>query len=79
MAVSIAVAFIGIGIAGTSSSANPSAADRVAESAAPVHDLLLHKYDVDELYDAAIVQPIVGVLARRRFGRSSMPNSSTAP
>jgi NADH-quinone oxidoreductase subunit L len=59
MAVSIAVAFIGIGIAWYFFMSNPSAADAVAESAAPVHDLLLHKYYVDELYDAAIVQPIV--------------------
>jgi NADH-quinone oxidoreductase subunit L len=59
MAVSIAVAFIGIGIAWYFFISNPSAADRVAESAAPVHNLLLHKYYVDELYDATIVQPIV--------------------
>ena len=60
MAISIAVAFIGIGLAWYFFVSHPSAADRVAESAAPVHDLLLHKYYVDELYDAAIVQPIVG-------------------
>jgi NADH-quinone oxidoreductase subunit L len=60
MAISIAVAFIGIGLAWYFFVRNPSAADSVAESAAPVHDLLLHKYYVDELYDAAIVQPIVG-------------------
>jgi NADH-quinone oxidoreductase subunit L len=60
MAISIAVAFIGIGLAWYFFLSNPAAADSVAESAAPVHDLLLHKYYVDELYDAAIVQPIVG-------------------
>ena len=60
MAISIAVAFIGIGLAWYFFVSNPSAADSVADSAAPVHDLLLHKYYVDELYDAAIVQPIVG-------------------
>ena len=36
----------------------PGAADTVAASAAPLHRLLLHKYYVDELYDAVIVQPI---------------------
>jgi NADH-quinone oxidoreductase subunit L len=59
MSISIAVALGGIGIAWYFFMANPRAADQVAESAAPVHDLLLHKYYVDEIYDAAIVHPIV--------------------
>jgi NADH-quinone oxidoreductase subunit L len=59
MGVSIAVAFIGIGIAWYFFLSNPSAVDRAAESAAPIHQLLLHKYYVDELYDAVIVQPVV--------------------
>ena len=59
MGVSIAVAFIGIGIAWYFFVSRPSAADAVAASAAPVHRLLLHKYYIDELYDAAIVQPVV--------------------
>jgi len=59
MGISIAVAFIGIGMAWYFFVSKPSAADKVADSAAPVHDLLLHKYYVDEFYDAAIVQPIV--------------------
>jgi NADH-quinone oxidoreductase subunit L len=59
MAISIAVAFIGIGIAWYFFISNPSAAQSVAESAAPVHDLLLHKYYIDELYDAVIVRPFV--------------------
>ena len=60
MAISIAVAFIGIGLAWYFFLSHPSAADRVAESAAPVHDCCSNKYYVDEIYDAAIVQPIVG-------------------
>ena len=61
MSISIAVAFAGIGVAWYFFIRNPKAADAVAESAAPVHDLLLHKYYVDEVYDAAIVEPIVSV------------------
>ena len=33
-------------------------ADRLADRFAAVHGLLLHKYYVDEIYDATIVQPI---------------------
>ena len=61
MGISIAVALGGIGIAWYLFMANPKAADSVAESAGPVHDLLLNKYYVDEIYDAAIVEPIVNV------------------
>jgi NADH-quinone oxidoreductase subunit L len=61
MSISIAVALGGIGIAWYFFMANPKAADSVAESAGPLHDLLLNKYYVDEIYDAAIVEPIVNV------------------
>jgi len=61
MGISIAVALGGIGIAWYFFMANPKAADSVAESAGPVHELLLNKYYVDEIYDAAIVEPIVNV------------------
>jgi NADH-quinone oxidoreductase subunit L len=61
MSISILMAFAGIGVAWYFFMSNPKAADAVAESAAPVHGLLLHKYYVDEIYDAAIVQPIVEV------------------
>jgi NADH-quinone oxidoreductase subunit L len=60
MGVSIAVALIGIGLAWYFFMSNPAAADTVADSAAPIHTLLLNKYYVDELYNAVIVQPIVG-------------------
>ena len=41
----------------------------MARSFAPVHRLLLNKYYVDEVYDATIVQPIVGGVARRAVAR----------
>jgi NADH-quinone oxidoreductase subunit L len=59
MAISIAVALIGIALAWYFFMSNPAAAEGVAAAAAPLHGLLLHKYYVDELYDAVIVQPIV--------------------
>ena len=61
MGISILVAFAGIGIAWYFFVANPSAADSVAEAASPVRTLLLNKYYVDEIYDAAVVEPIVSV------------------
>jgi NADH-quinone oxidoreductase subunit L len=64
MAVSIVIALTGIGLAYFFFIRKPSAADAVASSAAPVHRLLLNKYYVDELYDAAVVQPIKRVSER---------------
>jgi NADH-quinone oxidoreductase subunit L len=58
MLVSSVVAFVGIGLALYFFQRRPDAADAVAASAAPVYRLLLRKYYVDEIYDAAIVQPI---------------------
>jgi NADH-quinone oxidoreductase subunit L len=58
MLVSSVVAFAGIGLAWYFFQSRPAAADAVTASAAPVHRLLLNKYYVDEIYDAAIVQPI---------------------
>ncbi len=58
MAVSIGIAFAGIGIAAYFWLRNRPAADRMARRLAGVHTLLANKYYVDELYDAAIVQPI---------------------
>jgi NADH-quinone oxidoreductase subunit L len=58
MLVSSVVAFAGIGLAWYFFQRQPDAADAVRASAEPVHRLLLHKYYVDEIYDAAIVQPI---------------------
>ena len=58
MLVSSVVAFAGIGLAWYFFRRRPDAAEGVAASAAPLYRLLLHKYYVDEIYDAAIVQPI---------------------
>jgi NADH-quinone oxidoreductase subunit L len=58
MLVSTAVAVAGIGIAVYFFLENRAAADRVARRAAGAHRLLENKYYVDEVYDAAIVQPI---------------------
>ena len=58
MLVSSIIAILGIGLAWYFFVSRPSAADAVATGAAPLYRLLLNKYYVDEIYDAAIVQPI---------------------
>ena len=58
MAISIVAAFAGIGIATYFFLRNPAAAAAMAARFPGLHRLLLNKYYVDELYDAAIVQPI---------------------
>src|SRR5204863_9760424 len=56
--VSIAAAIAGIGLATYLFLLNRRAADAIADRFAGIHRLLSGKYYVDELYDAAIVQPI---------------------
>ncbi len=58
MGVSSTVALVGIGLAGFIWLKRRGIADSMAERFAPVHRLLLNKYYVDEIYDAAVVQPI---------------------
>jgi NADH-quinone oxidoreductase subunit L len=58
MIVSVVVALAGIGIAAYFFLVNRRAADRAALQLSGVHRLLSNKYYVDEVYDAAIVQPI---------------------
>jgi NADH-quinone oxidoreductase subunit L len=58
MAISSGIAFAGIGIAAYFWLRNRAAADRMSRSMSGVYNLLLNKYYIDELYDAAIVQPI---------------------
>jgi NADH-quinone oxidoreductase subunit L len=58
MGLSVTVAVLGIVIAIYFWLRSRTAAAKVARNAAPIYTLLLHKYYVDELYDAAIVQPI---------------------
>jgi NADH-quinone oxidoreductase subunit L len=58
MAISSGIAIAGIGIAAYFWLRNRAAADRLARSMSGVYHLLSNKYYIDELYDAAIVQPI---------------------
>jgi NADH-quinone oxidoreductase subunit L len=58
MAISTGVALAGIGIAVFFWLRRPEAAGAIAHRFSRVHRLLLNKYYVDEVYDAAIVQPI---------------------
>ena len=58
MILSVIVALAGIGIAAYFFLRNRPAADRMAEQFSGVHRLLSNKYYVDEIYDAAVVQPI---------------------
>jgi NADH-quinone oxidoreductase subunit L len=57
MAVSVAAAAGGIGIAGFFFLKNREAAARLAERFIGLYTVLTHKYYVDEIYDAAVVQP----------------------
>jgi NADH-quinone oxidoreductase subunit L len=58
MALSTLVAFAGIGVATVLFLRRPALAARLADRFGGVYRLLLNKYYVDEVYDAAIVQPI---------------------
>jgi NADH-quinone oxidoreductase subunit L len=58
MAFSSGIAIAGIGIAVFFFLRRRDAADRMANRFAGLHRLLLNRYYVDEIYDAAIVQPI---------------------
>ena len=58
MAFSVMVALIGIFTAYRFYVLAPEIADRLKDRYAGAHNLLYNKYYVDELYDAAIVQPI---------------------
>jgi len=58
MGVSTLVAILGILFARWVWITRPRVAENAAREFAPVHRLLLNKYYVDEIYDAAIVQPI---------------------
>ena len=58
MALSIGLALAGIGIAAYFWLRNPAVADAWSKRFGGAYRLLCNKYYVDELYDAAIVQPI---------------------
>ena len=55
---SVAVAVLGIILATMFFLKNPQRADAMATQFSGLHRLLLNKYYVDEVYDAAVVQPI---------------------
>jgi NADH-quinone oxidoreductase subunit L len=59
MAVSSAIAFLGIGIAAFIWLKRREIADQMSRRFAAGHRLLLNKYYVDEIYDAAVVHPTV--------------------
>jgi NADH-quinone oxidoreductase subunit L len=61
MAVSTAIALFGIWFAHFVWVQRRRIAENAARELAPIHRLLLNKYYVDEMYDAAIVQPIHAV------------------
>jgi len=58
MGVSTLIAFTGIGLAFFLWQKNRHIPEQLARQFSGVHQLLLNKYYVDEVYDAAIVQPI---------------------
>jgi NADH-quinone oxidoreductase subunit L len=58
MIVSVVVALAGIGVAAYFFLKNRAAADRAAATFPGVHRVLSNKYYVDEIYDAAVVQPV---------------------
>jgi NADH-quinone oxidoreductase subunit L len=58
MGISALVALAGIGVAAFFFLTNRPAASRAAERFRGVRELLVNKYYVDEIYDAALVQPI---------------------
>jgi NADH-quinone oxidoreductase subunit L len=61
MIVSVAIALIGIAVAYTLYVAKPGLPEELAARFRGAHRLLLDKYNVDEIYDAAIVRTIVAL------------------
>jgi len=59
MAISLGIALLGIFVAHRFYVKDPEAPKRLAERARGLYGLLWHKWWVDEIYDARIVQPIV--------------------
>ena len=68
MVVSSVIAIVGIGLAAFIWPKRREIADAMARRFEGVYTLLLNKYYVDELYDAAIVKPIV-VLSKEGLWR----------
>ncbi len=58
MALSVVTAIVGIGVAYRMYVQQPALADRVAGAFSGLHRVLLHKYYVDEIYDALFVNRV---------------------
>jgi NADH-quinone oxidoreductase subunit L len=69
MAVSSGIAIAGLAVAFFIWVNRRQIADSMAKSFAPIYQLLLNKYYVDELYDASVVQPL-GVVSREGLWRA---------
>ena len=61
MGLSVGLAAAGFGLAWFFWYRNPDQATAMQKRFRPLHGLLLNKYYVDEMYDAAVVQPIKAV------------------
>ena len=61
MVISASCGLIGIAIAWFLYVAQPALADTLKNVAGPVYTLIANKYYVDEIYDAVIVKPMVGI------------------
>ncbi len=61
MLVSTIVAVSGIGLAYFTYYRKSISADAIAEKFKPIYNLLYHKYYIDEIYDAAIIKPLLGL------------------
>ena len=59
MAISTAAGVIGIALAWVMYVAKPGLADSFANSVRALYTLVYNKYFVDEIYDAAVVKPVV--------------------
>ncbi|HZT31616.1 MAG TPA: NADH-quinone oxidoreductase subunit L [Bryobacteraceae bacterium] len=59
VAVSVAIGLAGIGLAALFYVVKPSLPDSLAASFSGVYKLIYNKYFVDEIYDAAVVKPVV--------------------
>ncbi|GAB4321114.1 MAG: NADH-quinone oxidoreductase subunit L [Candidatus Zixiibacteriota bacterium] len=61
MALSVVIALVGIAWAYNWYLKNPAAPERVRTRFAGLYNLLYNKYWVDEIYDAAVVQPLLNI------------------
>jgi len=57
--ISVAAGAIGIGLAWLMYVASPGIPDSIASALGPIYRLVFNKYYVDEVYDAAVIKPMV--------------------